>query len=307
MSRQEPKHLISDKYLQSNTTSEVRTLYRQAETWRESRMLDCHGGDPDEQLKYIAGEIRIRVKITQQEIYFIGEMLVQARAILQANNLSFQDWVEPNCGFSYYTANNFCNVYTACAGRLQMINHVKPSVLYQISAPQFPENLRDLLVDGGIAEDLKVKDVKAIYDEYNTIGYENLKLKLEDKANKSLITNHVAPFCDNLRKTKFYMDSVIEKLSVDPVYKTPLSGIKGATVIGDEITTLIMKSLDQCSKILSDAESEVHKIFEGNAHTPTPTITPINALIDNLARATPTETKDNQAVIELKPDEEPGE
>lgn len=265
--------VLQERYLHKKHLNEgigeARTLYRETEYCRERRMLDVHGGDPDKQLSGIAQEIQLRVKITQQEIYLIGEMLVQAREILKGTNESFQAWVERNFDFGYHTACNFCNVYTACMGQLNLIRYVKPSILYLISSKQFPEELRDILLFNDLLQDFSIRNVKEIYEEFQEKGFEAVKSTLEQIANKSLITEHAAPFIDNLNKTSYFIDNVIEKVSRDPIHKNPLQRVKGATEIGDEIAGIVLDSLEQCSKILKDAKTQIGNTFKNNQGTDT--------------------------------------
>lgn len=201
--------LLSIEQLQDPSSSDVRSLYKQVQNFRQSRILNVNGKtDEASKLSYLSEEIQLRTKITQQEIYFIGEMLVQAREIINSNKMdfTFQEWVEKNFSFSYHTALNFCKVYTACMGKLEHILYVKPSVLYTISSNQFPEDLRDVLIFSDILPKLKNKEVKEIYEDFQTNGFDSVQQKLEKKSGCNL---KAVRMCSIYDKLKIIYDQIV--------------------------------------------------------------------------------------------------
>jgi hypothetical protein len=267
-----PLYLVSEKHLTSNDAS-FRHIYKEAQNVREERMLDCHKGNPDKQLIAIVEEVKLRIKITQQEIFFIGEMLTLAREILKQNKRSFSDWIDANFDFGYHTAINFCNVYTACVGFLPNIQHVKPSILYKISSKGFPKDLREILLFDDLLKDISNPELTEIYTEYQEKGFNAVKSRLQAMSHHTLTYEQCAPFIDNLRKTEYHLKCVEEKISKDTGH-TPKKWIKGASPIADEIEAIVIESIDQCLKIISEANQEVDKRLQGK-----PASTPISETI----------------------------
>jgi|GEM_PF-2093922 len=215
--------------------------------------------DPERQLKAIVEEVNIRIKITQQEIFFIGEMLTLARALLKEEKIKFEDWINENFDFGVHTAINFCNVYTACSGYLPLIQHVKPSILYKISSKRFPKDLKDLLVFSKVLKEINNTELVEIYEEYQEKGFDAVKSKLEQKSYRSLINVQIAPFLDNLHKTQHHIECVKEKIQRDSYNYYPTRLQNSTTPIATEIERIIVKTIDDCSKILAAAASAVHE------------------------------------------------
>ena len=59
----------------------------------------------------------------------------------------FIKWHRANFDFSYPTANNFMNVYKHCIGYPELVQTIKPSVLYKIASSKFPKDLREFLFE----------------------------------------------------------------------------------------------------------------------------------------------------------------
>jgi len=147
-------------------------LYRKAELLRHCRIFENgrYGDGNEERLAAIEEEISVRISITKREIFVIGELLYEAKKIKLGE---FKRWIEETFDFSYYTANNFMNVYKALFGYDQLVSNVKPSILYSISAPSFPEELRHYLVEEGILEQITNKGLKELYEKYIESGFED--------------------------------------------------------------------------------------------------------------------------------------
>jgi len=122
-------------------------LYEVADSFEWQRMFGLPSSTPEGQLEGLKREIMIRVKITKNEIFKIGELLIHAKKICQQAGKGFQEWISNNLDFSYETAINFMNVYEHCLGQRKIAMNVKPSILYKISSPSFPDELRECLFD----------------------------------------------------------------------------------------------------------------------------------------------------------------
>ncbi|MBV5329979.1 MAG: hypothetical protein JZU65_20530 [Chlorobium sp.] len=247
---------LSSRFLANRNNGEARTLYTQASYCRESILYGGKAMDSDALLSAIAEEIGIRVKITQQEMFFIGELLSHAKALMKSTTGDFKGWVEKNCGFGYHTALNFINVYIACMGKLEFVRYVKPSILYQISAPQFPEQLRDLLMFSEMLEGMKNSDVKDILLEYQEKGHDEVKKKLENKSRISLSLEHSRRHIDGLQKAIYELqkiDSSFGKIERNIGHELG----KGITPEGDSINSIITKALRRSISDLKNVENVI--------------------------------------------------
>jgi len=108
----------------------------------------------EDQLPQITYEIRNITTNMKTEIYRIGELLVQAKKILEHGE--FKKWIKANFEFSYQKAHNFMNVYRHCLGRPELVKTIKASLLYKITSPGFPEDLREHIFENG----KKLKSIK---------------------------------------------------------------------------------------------------------------------------------------------------
>jgi hypothetical protein len=90
-------------------------------------------------------EINERVTRFKREIYEIGRVLTEAKDMLGHGR--FIKWHRANFDFSYPTANNFMNVYKHCIGYPELVQTIKPSVLYKIASSKFPKDLREFLFE----------------------------------------------------------------------------------------------------------------------------------------------------------------
>jgi len=89
-------------------TYEKITLYENAEK------IECVRVYEGPSLDWIAREIHIRLRIAKNEIFKIGELLVNAKTLCQQQSIAFKDWISDNFDFSYETAHNFMLVYKNC-------------------------------------------------------------------------------------------------------------------------------------------------------------------------------------------------
>ena len=85
--------------------------------------------------------INLRLRRTAEDIVLIGQDLKMIKDNLEQGQ--FSEWISTNFDMTHRTANNFINVYTKFHDRLEMIDHLKPSILYQLSAPSTSEELID--------------------------------------------------------------------------------------------------------------------------------------------------------------------
>jgi hypothetical protein len=136
-----PKLWIDDP-----STGNLRQAYTRVTLLRNQRIHrgGSTGGGAG-RLSFIVEEVKTRIGICKREIYFIGELLTEAKRIVGHGD--FQRWIDDTFEFSYQTANNFMNVYKYCLGQPFIADTMKASVLYQISTSGFPKDLRAYLFE----------------------------------------------------------------------------------------------------------------------------------------------------------------
>jgi hypothetical protein len=85
--------------------------------------------------------------------------------------------------FSYQTANNIMRVYRYCLERPELVQSMKSSLLYKISAPGFPKDLREYLFEN--ADGLEKISNERVMDLCKR--FKNKKLSLDSPEIKALI------------------------------------------------------------------------------------------------------------------------
>ena len=148
-----------------------RELYSEAASSEDKRLSELNRQDPKTELESISQEFKIRTKITKNEIFKLGELLCRAKKCCRILHQDFGEWVVDNTDFSYPTAHNFMNVYTQCMGIRDVAMHLPISVLYKISQPSFPEELRFYLLSEKNLEDISCNHVDRLYKKFRDADY----------------------------------------------------------------------------------------------------------------------------------------
>lgn len=150
-------------------------LYAEAESIRQDRI--CGKGIS---LDSIEDEIRVHTRITQREIFIIGELLFIAKDICRQRNIRFKTWVNESFDFSYETAKNFMNVFRNCVGWQEMAEGIPISILYQVASPGFPDQLREYLYDRGGLEKISGTGFKRLLQKYREGDIDGVERYLDD-------------------------------------------------------------------------------------------------------------------------------
>jgi hypothetical protein len=94
-------------------------------------------------LESAAREINHRHKSLKHQIFEIGKIFCDVKKFIPHGK--FLAWVEQKAPYSISTAENFMRVYEACLGYPEVTQFFKPSELYEICRPSFPQEFRDEL------------------------------------------------------------------------------------------------------------------------------------------------------------------
>ncbi len=88
------------------------------------------------------GEIRERLQRSAQDIWEIGQRLVDVRSALKHGQ--FETWLKAEFGWSRRTAYNFINVYETFQERANLAQiDIATSALYLLAAPSTPQEVRE--------------------------------------------------------------------------------------------------------------------------------------------------------------------
>lgn len=232
-------------------------IYRHVEALRQARYSEWKSNGIEKYLSLIAEEIQIRTRITQQEIFLIGELLTDARETLKEyKKISFKEWVEERCEFGYHTALNFINVYSVCLGHVNDIEYIKPSILYKISQKSFSKQLRTYLLDEGVLKHMTIAKFKELCEKFEKSGLNGIKSQINDINEISIVSeqinNSIQKTRDAIYKLKL-LQSSLEYDGMNQEEKMMLQFIpdkQGARASGDFVRRNISASFTQCINIL---------------------------------------------------------
>jgi len=117
-------------------------------------------------IESVAEEIHLRLNSIKKQIFEIGGLLYSVKRLVEKG--TFCDWIKDNFPFSHKTANNYMNVYKACLGLPEIVDMFKPSILYEITNPKFPEELREEIFSSvkGQVVDLDKKELLEVLVKY---------------------------------------------------------------------------------------------------------------------------------------------
>ncbi len=92
------------------------------------------------------GEIKERLRRTAQDIWEVGQKLIEVR--LQLQHGQFEGWLSAEFGWSRRTAYNFINVYEAFSESANFAQlDIATSALYKLAAPSTPKSIRQHFLD----------------------------------------------------------------------------------------------------------------------------------------------------------------
>jgi hypothetical protein len=166
------------------------SYYDQANWLEKITTFELDALSPDEQLNHLEKEIIVRTKITQQEVFRIGEILVMAKKICQqGKTIGFEEWIRQKFSFSYDTANNLMNVFIYSFGYREVVIGAKSSVLYKIFAPSTTEELKEYLVTRVDLKKMTNPRLNEICQKYNQYGLDAVKQDIEENSRDILIKN----------------------------------------------------------------------------------------------------------------------
>jgi hypothetical protein len=256
-----PAAYFFEKELRDPDLYRKQTLYGAADSLEWERMFELSALTPEKQLEGIRKEIKIRVRITKNEIFKIGELLIYAKKICQQEGKGFQEWIDKNLDFSYETANNFMNVYEQCFGQRFIAMKVKPSILYRISAPNFPDELREYLFDSGKLDEMTNGQLREITWRYKEGGFEAIKDDIQELSRINLVvkqSSHTLDMIENALRTLEDLKEKIEKRgrsgpAIIPFEDAIKAGEPEAVDINAKLYTALESAIDILDKVRDES------------------------------------------------------
>ena len=241
------------------------SIYGRALKLEQDRVFELASMEPRDQLERIKEEVEVRVKITKNEIFKIGELLTMAKRICQQEDQGFKEWITDNFDFSYETANNFMNVFKNCLGMRDVAMRIKPSILYKIGAPNFPDELRDYLFEQGQLDEMSNGRLRKITKKFKQGGFEAIEEDVVELNRGHLIYRQTAYTFDQVKHCLRTLEHLQTKID-----KGEQSGLKGffeINITGDEkeafeINTLLWDAVEKAIGELRSASKKSQDILE---------------------------------------------
>ncbi len=237
------------------------SLYEEADTLEELTIYELNNKEPDRALVHLANEIHVRVKITQKEIFKIGGLLTQAKKICQQQKQNFKKWIDKNFDFSYETANNFMNVYRFCFAHKELALKLPASILYKISTPSFPDELREYLFVKGNLTKLTNGKYKDMVTKYEQGGLEAIDEDVERVYEKMCFNKQTYYmfdyFISAIRELEALREKIEKKRGLPDINEQTQSYEPEAA----EIVKLLFKNLEETISKMNSAMNEAQKIL----------------------------------------------
>ena len=110
-------------------------------------------------------EIHQRIGSMRRDIFEIGRIITEVKKKIRKG--PYSDWITRDLGISKTTARNYMYVYRECMGFPELVDSFKPSILYDVVKPSFPEELRkELLENTTGVHDYSRKDFLKVVTRY---------------------------------------------------------------------------------------------------------------------------------------------
>jgi hypothetical protein len=248
------------KALNIGTDSSV-DLYNKASEKEIKGTFELDGRESVEQLDHIRDELLIRIKITKQEIFKIGELLVYAKHVCQESGQGYEDWIKDNFDFSLKTANNFVNVFEQCMGIRDVAILLPTSILYQISAPSFPKELKDYLITNGNLEKMTNGHFKKLTQKFKEGGFEAIEPDMKEINHTYTMKRHTQytlDMCENAYRVLDDLRKKINQRSKQASHDKPFDVLEES----DEINSKLLLAIEDAGNILFGAINESKDILK---------------------------------------------
>lgn len=246
-----------------------KSIYEEANQHEDIELFEIDGFNTEDQLQSIAEQIRVRTKISQREIFKIGGLLCRAKQICIKDQIGFKDWIDKTFDFCYKMANNFMNVHKYCLIYQNAAVQIPRSILYKISAPNFPEELRQYVFETADFDELTNKKFAKLKKKYDEDGLEALDGHIKEMSRAELVKRQIASRLDLteniLRKMKQLNDKFRAGIYGQELvaFEVQMDSLEPeASEISKSLYRVIEQSYNAIKKALKEAEQERNKFAD---------------------------------------------
>jgi hypothetical protein len=243
-----------------------KSIYDTAKDWETNTIFCLDGLTTKKKLEFIKEEIHVRIKITNQEVFLIGELLDKAKKICQEDRIRFKQWIRENFDFSYELANNFINVFKQCYGYRGIALRIPTTILYKLGSASFPEELREYLLTNGNLEYFTNGKFNKITQKYKEGGIEAIEEDIQEFSNSRLAycqCKYTFDLVESSLRTLADLKTRIQRRGHTRIIFDYKDEIKHDQPIASEINMKLFEAIEKAHEIVDRALKESDKIIEG--------------------------------------------
>lgn len=104
------------------------------------------------------------------------------------------------------------HVFIHCIGLRDMALEIPTSILYQISAPSFPQELRDYLLMSGNLKKISNKEIKKLVQKYQEEGIESIEKDIDELTRCNIVLRQVHYTFDLCESVLRILDDLEQKI-----------------------------------------------------------------------------------------------
>lgn len=148
-------------------------------------------------LEAVANEIRQYLKQTAQNVFLIGQKLIEARGLLPHGK--FEAWAEAETGLTIRTAQRFMSVARRFEGKGDIMSLLPPTVIYQLASPSTPDSAIDEVLEIiGSGEDVSVALTNGIVADHQLAA----RTIIETSSTETIQPSHIKSVVAVLREIR---------------------------------------------------------------------------------------------------------
>jgi hypothetical protein len=209
-------HLFSNKAIKDTDSAleaakeAIKVRYKRDSSY-DIKDIDLSGVLP-RYMEEVREEIKLRLSSISYAVFEIGGLLCLGERLLPLG--MWTSWVE-SIPMKVRSAHNYKNVYTACFGRPEALEWLKPTVLYVICTRKYPSALRDFILEN--AEGMHAEG----YEELLVVGelVRRGVIEIDDQRVLNLVrgkrrSDYIKRVQYQLQRVVLKIESTIQKIEV---------------------------------------------------------------------------------------------
>jgi DNA repair exonuclease SbcCD ATPase subunit len=195
------------------------------------------------ELKASAERIKLRLKRTAEDIIEIGKELILSKK--RCGHGGFEKWIESEFDMTDRSARNFMQVAETFGDKTEIISVFKPTALYALSSPSFPEDVRaEVLQRAEAGEKVDSKEIERL-KKLNTTLEKKLNEQVEHNEGLSADLLEASEKNQNLERelteTKANQNAIIEAKTAEANAKAILDAQAEIARVKGELNAAIEK------------------------------------------------------------------